>query len=131
MTLAKMRAQGVRSPWVICDLCHHEAVLNVETYADAVPVPVPPSARAGFVTPAALSAPTCRPNLPPANQANDQAITDSARLWFARGAKNDLHERFAQVRKQRLARGIWARIWALLSPQRGSHGAGLSSVPPR
>ena len=39
MTLANMRAQGVRSPWVVCDLCHHEAVLNVDCYGDAVPVP--------------------------------------------------------------------------------------------
>ena len=28
MTLANMRAQGVRSLWVVCDLCHHEAVLS-------------------------------------------------------------------------------------------------------
>jgi hypothetical protein len=103
--------------------------------------------------------PMCRANLPPANQANDlrlvgsptdsrlrlrrrwrrrgesiamsKAIIDSARLWFARGAKSDLHERFAQVRKQRVPRGIWARIWALLSSQRGSHSAGLSWAPPR
>jgi hypothetical protein len=26
MTLANMRAQGVRSLWVVCELCHHEAV---------------------------------------------------------------------------------------------------------
>jgi hypothetical protein len=39
MTLANMRAQGVRSLWVVCDLCHHEAVLNVDGYGDAVPVP--------------------------------------------------------------------------------------------
>src|SRR5215469_16458482 len=25
MTLANMRAQGVRSLWAVCDLCHHEA----------------------------------------------------------------------------------------------------------
>ena len=37
MTLANMRAQGVRSLWVVCELCHHEAVLNVD--GDAVPVP--------------------------------------------------------------------------------------------
>src|SRR6516165_6692079 len=24
MTLANMRAQGVRSLWVVCELCHHE-----------------------------------------------------------------------------------------------------------
>ena len=38
MTLANMRAQGVRSLRVVCELCHHEAVLNV-CYGDAVPVP--------------------------------------------------------------------------------------------
>ena len=38
MTLANMRAQG-RSLWVVCELCHHEAVLNVDGYGDAVPVP--------------------------------------------------------------------------------------------
>ena len=32
MTLANMRAQGVRSLWVVCELCHHEAVLNVDGY---------------------------------------------------------------------------------------------------
>jgi hypothetical protein len=39
MTLANMRAQGVRSLWVVCELCHHEAVLNMDGYGDAVPVP--------------------------------------------------------------------------------------------
>jgi hypothetical protein len=39
MTPANMRAQGVRSLWVVCKLCHHEAVLNVDRYGDAVPVP--------------------------------------------------------------------------------------------
>jgi hypothetical protein len=39
MTLANMRAQGVRSLWVVCDLCHHEAVLNVDRFDDGVPVP--------------------------------------------------------------------------------------------
>jgi hypothetical protein len=34
-----MRAQGVRSLSVVCELCHHEAVLNVGGYGDAVPVP--------------------------------------------------------------------------------------------
>jgi hypothetical protein len=38
MTLANMRAQGVRSLWVVCDLCHHEAVLNGEGLAEDVPV---------------------------------------------------------------------------------------------
>jgi hypothetical protein len=39
MTLANIRAQGVRSLWVVCDLCHHEAVLNVDRFGDDVPVP--------------------------------------------------------------------------------------------
>ena len=39
MTLANMRAQGVRSLWVVCELCRYEAVLNVDGYGDAVPVP--------------------------------------------------------------------------------------------
>ena len=30
MTLQNMRQQGVRSLWVVCELCHHEAVLNVD-----------------------------------------------------------------------------------------------------
>ena len=30
MTLANM--QGVRSLWVVCDLCHHEAVMNVDRF---------------------------------------------------------------------------------------------------
>ena len=38
MTLANMRQQGVRSLWVKCDLCHHEAVVNVDRYAGEVPV---------------------------------------------------------------------------------------------
>ena len=38
-TLANIRQQGVRSLWVVCELCHHEAVLNVDGYGDAVPVP--------------------------------------------------------------------------------------------
>jgi hypothetical protein len=29
----------VRSLWVVCDLCQHEAALNVDGYSDAVPVP--------------------------------------------------------------------------------------------
>jgi hypothetical protein len=37
MTLANMRAQGVRSLWVVCDLCHHDAVLNVDRFGDEVP----------------------------------------------------------------------------------------------
>ena len=39
MTLANMRAQGVRSLWVVCDICHHEAVMNVDRFGDDVPVP--------------------------------------------------------------------------------------------
>jgi hypothetical protein len=39
MTLANMRAQGVRSLWIVCDLCHHDAVFNVDGCGDAVPVP--------------------------------------------------------------------------------------------
>ena len=39
MTLANMRAQGVRSLWVVCDLCHDDAVLKVDRFGDDVPVP--------------------------------------------------------------------------------------------
>jgi hypothetical protein len=39
MTLANMWAQGVRSLWVVCDLCHHEAVLSVDAWPNDVPVP--------------------------------------------------------------------------------------------
>ena len=39
MTLANMRENGVRSLSVTCDLCHHEAVMNVDAFSDAVPVP--------------------------------------------------------------------------------------------
>jgi hypothetical protein len=39
MTLANTRAQGVRSLWVVCDLCHHDAVLNVDRFGDDVSVP--------------------------------------------------------------------------------------------
>ena len=39
MTLANMRAQGVRSLWVVCELCRYEAVMNVDRFGDAVPVP--------------------------------------------------------------------------------------------
>ena len=39
MTLANMRAQGVRSLWVVCELCHHDAVMNVDRFHDAAPGP--------------------------------------------------------------------------------------------
>jgi hypothetical protein len=39
MTLANMRENGVRSLSVMCELCHHEAVMNVDAFDDAVPVP--------------------------------------------------------------------------------------------
>jgi hypothetical protein len=39
MTLANMRAQGVRSLSVTCDLCHHQATMNVDGFDDAIPVP--------------------------------------------------------------------------------------------
>jgi hypothetical protein len=39
MTLANMRESGVRSLAVTCHLCHHEALMNVDGYGDAVPVP--------------------------------------------------------------------------------------------
>jgi hypothetical protein len=39
MTLANMRANGVRSLSVTCELCHHEALMNVDAFDDAVAVP--------------------------------------------------------------------------------------------
>jgi hypothetical protein len=39
MTLANMRAQDVRSLSVACELCHHEAVISVDGFDDAIPVP--------------------------------------------------------------------------------------------
>jgi hypothetical protein len=39
MDLRNMRAQGVRSLSVTCELCHHAAVLSVEAWPDDVPVP--------------------------------------------------------------------------------------------
>ncbi len=39
MTLANMRANGVRSLAIRCELCHHEAVLNVDRFGEHVPVP--------------------------------------------------------------------------------------------
>jgi len=37
MTLANMRTPGVRSLWVVYELCHHEAALNSDRYGAAVP----------------------------------------------------------------------------------------------
>jgi hypothetical protein len=39
MTLANMRAQGVRWLSVTCELCHHQATMNVDRFDDAIPVP--------------------------------------------------------------------------------------------
>jgi hypothetical protein len=39
MTLANMRENGVRSLSITCELCRHEAVMNVDTFGDATPVP--------------------------------------------------------------------------------------------
>jgi hypothetical protein len=39
MTLANMRTNGVRSLSVTCQLCHREALMNVDAFADAVAVP--------------------------------------------------------------------------------------------
>jgi hypothetical protein len=39
MTLANMRANGGRSLAIRCDLCHHEAVINVDRFGEDVPVP--------------------------------------------------------------------------------------------
>lgn len=39
MILGNMRQNGVRSLAVRCNLCHHEAVLEVEAWPDHVPVP--------------------------------------------------------------------------------------------
>jgi hypothetical protein len=39
MTLANMRENGVRSLWVVCPLCHQEAVVNVDSFGPDVPVP--------------------------------------------------------------------------------------------
>ncbi len=38
MTLANMRQHGVRSLWVVCEICHYDAVLNVDAFGDD-PVP--------------------------------------------------------------------------------------------
>jgi hypothetical protein len=39
MTLANMRENGVLPLFVTCELCHHEALMNVDAFDDAVPVP--------------------------------------------------------------------------------------------
>ena len=39
MTLANKRANGVRSLSVTCELCHHGALMNVDGFDDATPVP--------------------------------------------------------------------------------------------
>jgi hypothetical protein len=39
MTMRNMRDNGVRSLSVTCSLCHHTAVLNVDRFAETVPVP--------------------------------------------------------------------------------------------
>jgi hypothetical protein len=39
MTLANMRVNGVRSLSVTCEVCHHEAVMNVDRFGNAIPVP--------------------------------------------------------------------------------------------
>ena len=39
MTLANMRALGVRSLAVSCMLCRHEAVMSADPYPDRVPMP--------------------------------------------------------------------------------------------
>jgi NaMN:DMB phosphoribosyltransferase len=39
MTLANMRAQGVRALFVYCCRCHHQPNLNVDNYPAGIPVP--------------------------------------------------------------------------------------------
>ena len=39
MTLANMRMNGVRSLAVLCRKCHHEAVINVDSYDAFLTVP--------------------------------------------------------------------------------------------
>ena len=39
MTLANMRENGVRSLSVTCELCRHEAVMNVDAFDDRTQVP--------------------------------------------------------------------------------------------
>jgi hypothetical protein len=39
MTLADIRENGVCSLSVTCELCHHTALMNVDAFDDATPVP--------------------------------------------------------------------------------------------
>jgi hypothetical protein len=39
LTLANMRENGVRSLSVTCEICHHEALMNVDAFDDSIPVP--------------------------------------------------------------------------------------------
>jgi hypothetical protein len=39
MTLGNMRANGVRSLFVSCWLCHHQAVVGADRWLEHVPVP--------------------------------------------------------------------------------------------
>jgi hypothetical protein len=39
MDLANMRARGVRSLSITCELCHHAAVMNIDRFGDAATVP--------------------------------------------------------------------------------------------
>ena len=39
MTLANMRENGVRSLCATCELCHHDALVNVDAFGDAIPIP--------------------------------------------------------------------------------------------
>jgi hypothetical protein len=36
MTLQNMRAQGVRSLWVVYEFCHRETVMNIDRFGDDV-----------------------------------------------------------------------------------------------
>jgi hypothetical protein len=40
MTLGNMRENDVRSLSVTCELCRHEALMNMDTFDDATPVEV-------------------------------------------------------------------------------------------
>jgi hypothetical protein len=68
MTLGNMRANGVRSLAVTCVLCHHRAVLSVDTWSDHVTVasfgPRMVCTRCGII--GADARPNCteRPNRP-------------------------------------------------------------------